>query len=289
MSPQVTPSAPRKTSKRPRLPGLSKPRRNVRRNVRVATVKAKRQQTGQHIRSSLRGVLVLLLVCACGWGGVQGYQAMLDNGFFAVKQIEISGTARISEAQVLARLDLPEGADLPDLDLTTISASVLSHPWIERATVRRTYPNTIAIQVWERTPSALLTESAKGKPVQFLMVDRSGVILGQPTADAVDLPRLTGIPINGLTAGDRVSAKRIEIGMLVALAYHGNTPLVDVADIGDPLLLVDGMRIRLGGRGSYRWRLERLKALGPELNKLAGKHGAEVDLRYPDRVVARPL
>jgi cell division septal protein FtsQ len=64
---------------------------------------------------------------------------------------------------------------------------------------------------------------------------------------------------------------------------------VDVADPDDPLLLADGLRVRLGAQGNYAWRLGRLDALKDEIAALAGKHGAEVDLRYDDRVIARPL
>jgi cell division protein FtsQ len=265
-------------------------RRNVRKNVRVATLQSNRKKAANRLRQNAIIVVGLLLTVACGWGIYLGYGSMVDRGVFAVQHIEISGNARIPEDRILSRLNLPKNANLPDLDLATISQSVLSHPWIERATVRRTYPDTLAIQVWERTPAALLTQPAsRGETPLQLMVDRSGMILGQPSPDAVDLPRLTGFELTGLTAGDEVSAKRVEIGLLVAHAYPDPTALVDVADLSDPLLLVGGMRIRLGDQGGYSWRLQRLQELGKELEQLAGKRGTEVDLRYPDRVVARPL
>ncbi len=279
----------------PAIRGLKKagkPRGNARKNVRKATKKAVRRRNISGLKSGLLGLLLLGLAGAAGWGAVTGWNALIASGVFKVAEIEISGNARISEDRILARLDLPKNANLPDLDLHTISQSVLTHPWIERATVRRIYPGTLAIQVWERTPAAVLTETTgKGKKKQTtqLMVDRDGVILGRPTADMADLPMLTGIHLRGLTAGDRVSRTRIRTGLVVAHAYRGGTPLVDVADLDDPLLLVDGMRIRLGRQGGYEWRLDRLDQLRPSLEQLGGEHGAEVDLRYRDRVIARPL
>ncbi len=261
---------------------------NARKNVRKAA-RTEPRSVG-NLRKIVLNTLLLSVVGGLGWGGVTGWHAMLEHGVFRVDQIEISGNARITEDRILARLDLPEKVDLPTLDLTTVSRSVLTHPWIERVTVRRIYPRTLAIRVWERTPAAVLTESgATRKRSNQLMVDRDGVILGPPTADAGDLPMLTGLHLTGLTAGDRVSKARVRIGLVVAHAYRGGTPLVDVADLDDPLLLVDGMRIRLGSQGGYDWRLDRLEELGPALDELAGEHGAEVDLRYRDRVVARPL
>jgi hypothetical protein len=34
-----------------------------------------------------------------------------------------------------------------------------------------------------------------------------------------------------------------------------------MADPRDPLLLADGMRVRVGDRGGYGWRIERLERL----------------------------
>lgn len=269
-----------------------KPRANARKNVRKATKKAVRTRQLSGLKTSLLTLLVLVLLGASGWGAVAGWHALIARGVFQVAEIEITGNARIPEDRILARLDLPKNAALPNLDLHTVSQSVLTHPWIERATVRRIYPGTLAIRVWERTPAAVLTETTgkgKKKKTTQLMVDRDGVILGRPTADMADLPMLTGIHLRGLTAGDRVSRTRIRTGLVVAHAYQGGTPLVDVADLDDPLLLVDGMRIRLGRQGGYEWRLDRLEQLRPSLNELGGEHGAEVDLRYRDRVIARPL
>jgi len=119
------------------------------------------------------------------------------------------------------------------------------------------------------------------------------VILGRPDAgdaeDAAELPRLTGIEVRGHTPGDRVDPARVALGTRVARAWGAPGALVDVADPDDPLLLADGLRVRLGADGGYDWRLGRLAALQGEITSLAGKHGAEVDLRYDDRVIARPL
>ncbi|MBI5137555.1 MAG: FtsQ-type POTRA domain-containing protein [Nitrospirae bacterium] len=268
---------------RPGAPGAAGARRAAARNVRKSDQSGRRQRKAAGLRRGAVAALVLTLCGATGWGAWATWDAMRERGFFLVRQIEITGTARLSEADVLARLDLPEKADLPGLDLNAVSDAVLSHPWVERATVRRVYPGTLAIRVWERIPAAVAEAGDKR-----LMLDADGVVLGPPEPDMDDLPRLAGIPIRGLSAGDRVRPERVRAGLLVANAY-GRPSLVDVADLHDPLLLADGLRIRLGDRGGYDWRLKRLERLAPALEELAGQHGAEVDLRYADRVVARPL
>lgn len=274
---------PAKGAAKPAAKPANRRRAEAPRNTRRGDQAARRRQRADGVKAGVAVTLTLALCAATGWGAWFAWGAMRDHGFFAVRHIEISGVARLSEATVLARLDLPEGADLPSLELGAVSDAVLSHPWIERVTVRRIYPGTLAIRVWERTPAAVLEQGDLR-----LMVDRDGVVLGPPEPGMDDLPRLTGIPIKGLTAGRRVHAAAVRTGILVAEAY-GQPAIVDVADLHDPLLLADGMRIRLGDKGGYDWRLKRLERLGPALDDLSGKHGAEVDLRYADRVVARPL
>jgi POTRA domain, FtsQ-type len=225
------------------------------------------------------------LVAGVGTGSVFGYGWAKAHGLLAVREIALEGQSRLPEEMLLARIGLPPGIALPDVDVAAVSSALLSHPWIERVSVRRLYPGTLWVRVWERSPAAVVT-TAQGDGV---MVDPQGVVLGAPGGPgADDLPRLTGIDVRRRVAGDRVDAGKVALGLSVARAW-GPDALVDVADPDDPLLLVEALRVRLGAKGGYGWRLNRLSALRPEIMALAGPHGAEVDLRYDDRVIARPL
>ena len=292
---------PRKTPKRPAAKAAQrtpdKPRK-ARANVRRSTVTASRAKKRSSTIRTLLGGGVFALLVALGWGIHLGVESLAERGFFRVEQIEISGNARISEERILARLNLPEASDLWHLDLETVSTGVLSHPWVERVSIRRIYPHTVSIHLWERTPAAIVLGQTptdkkrrrKDAAPLSLMVDSEGVVLGAPEPGTRGLPRLTGIPIEGMVAGDRLDPARIRRGLLVAHAYRGGkAPTVDVANPRDPLLLVDGMRVRLGEAGTYTRHLERLSQLRESLRDVAGKHGAEVDLRFEDRVIARPL
>ncbi|MFQ5508503.1 MAG: cell division protein FtsQ/DivIB [Leptospirillia bacterium] len=258
------------------------------RNVRRTEIDAKTTSRKRRIRLwRLTGIIGIALLLFAG-GAHLGLAALSERGVFQVDYIEITGQQRISEERILARLNLPERSDLTRLDLDVVSRSVLSHPWIERVNIRRLYPSTLKIHVWERTPVALLSKHGKDSE-PLVMVDREGVLLGKPDPAALALPRLMGIDWNGRTTGDRVDARRVRAGVRVATAYGKEKALVDITDVRDPLLLSAGMRVRVGDRGGYDWRFERLHRLENELKRLSGKHGAEVDLRHDDRVVARPL
>jgi len=269
-------TAPARTAAPPRAPKA---------NVRKASAPQAQARRRNAWRRGLIGTAVVVLVGGGACGLAWGFGQAKAHGLLQVKHITFEGQARIPENELLARLGLPKGIDLPDVDLGAVAGAVLSHPWIERATVRRDYPDSLRILVWERTPVAVVV---KGDG-PGLMVDAEGVILGPPDPDAGDLPRLTGIEARRPAAGERVDGARVRLGAQVADAWGAPGALVDVADPADPLLLADGLRVRLGAAGGYAWRLARLAALKDEIAALAGKHGAEVDLRYDDRVIARPL
>jgi cell division protein FtsQ len=278
----VSPRAPKAPPRKGRAAAPAARRRNVRR-APGADAAARRAAVQRRMLAWAGAGLLLGGTCAgLAWGTV----ALKAHGFFQVRDIAFEGHARIAEDQLLARLTLPEGIDLPDVDLDAVSRAVLSHPWIERVRVRRFYPDALNIRVWERTPVAVLARGAKSRG---MMVDAEGVLLGPPDPGAAGLPRLTGVPYQGLSTGDRVPTAPVLLGVRVARAWGSPGALVDVADPEDPLLLADGMRVRLGAQGGYGWRLARLAALGTEIAALAGRNGAEVDLRYDDRVIARPL
>lgn len=275
--------APGKPARRPKAkPAPPKP---VNRNVRRGPVDAARARGRATRRRVLMTLLGVTLLAGAGAGAAFGYGSAKAHGLLAVRQIALEGQARLPEEMLLARIGLARGVSLPDVDVAAVSASLLSHPWIDRVAVRRLYPGTLWVRVWERSPAAVVT-TVSGDGV---MVDPEGVVLGAPQGPgADDLPRLTGIDARRRVAGQRVDAAKVALGLSVARAW-GPDALVDVADPDDPLLLVDALRVRLGAKGGYAWRLGRLSALRPEIMALAGPHGAEVDLRYDDRVIARPL
>ncbi len=304
----MTPRAP-KTPVRVVRKRASKP---AKKNLRKPTPKAAAKQRSLNLRWVGLGLLVVALAGGLSGGAYLGWTALINSGSLQVKHITISGNRAIGEEQIAARLDLAAGINLPQVDLAAVSSAVLSHPWIGHVTVRRRYPDTLWIRVWERSPAGVLWAAApakksrkKARQPAAVLVDRDGVVLGKAGAESPHLPRLLGTtrdhkPLTywrllKLVAGDKVNQMQVRRGLAIARAYRqsrlgGVAPVqVDVTDLRDPLLLVDGMRVRMGDKGGYEWRVQRLVQLRPELRELAGEKGTEVDLRLRDRVVARPL
>jgi cell division protein FtsQ len=72
---------------------------------------------------------------------------------------------------------------------------LLQIDWIEEASVARIWPNTLKVQVHERTPVAFvhLPPNSKDGMSRFALIDREGFILRPKVAAKFTLPVITGI------------------------------------------------------------------------------------------------
>jgi cell division protein FtsQ len=98
---------------------------------------------------------------------------------------------------------------------------LLQIDWIEEASIARIWPNTLRVQVHERTPVAFvhLPPNAKDGMSHFALIDREGFILRPKVAAKFTLPVITGIresePLDDRRARvHRVLAMLKEIGPL---------------------------------------------------------------------------
>ena len=98
---------------------------------------------------------------------------------------------------------------------------LLQIDWIEEASVARIWPNTLKVQVHERTPVAFvhLPPNAKDGMSRFALIDREGFILRPKVAAKFTLPVITGIresesPDDRRARVHRVLAMLKEIGPL---------------------------------------------------------------------------
>jgi len=74
---------------------------------------------------------------------------------FTVERIDITGEGRLNEADVRAAVGIYEGDYFFGADLDRAQINTESLPWVDRAVVRRLWPNRIVVQLVETTPYAL--------------------------------------------------------------------------------------------------------------------------------------
>jgi cell division protein FtsQ len=134
----------------------------------------------------LAGLLAVLLAVLC----LRGWQMLESSGAFRLRQITVQGCRTVREEQLLALADLRQGMPLFGFNLPEAERRIRQHPWIDRISITRSWPDTLLIQVQERRPLALINLEGRG----LHYVDQDGVIFAPigPGQD-LDFPVITGI------------------------------------------------------------------------------------------------
>lgn len=114
--------------------------------------------------------------------------AMAADAGFEVRHVRVTGTTRMDEQQVYARALAIRDQAMPDVDLEALRAELRSLPWVMDARVSIQLPHTLAIDIVEREPHAVLE-----RPDRLMLIDATGVELEPVSPDKVKgMLRLAG-------------------------------------------------------------------------------------------------
>lgn len=122
--------------------------------------------------------------------------AIAADAGFEVRHVRVTGTARMDEQQVYARALAQRNRAMPDVDIAALRDELRALPWVKDARVSIQLPHTLAIDIVERQPHAVLE-----KPDRLVLIDATGVELEPVAAEkAKGMLRLAG-PGAGKQAG----------------------------------------------------------------------------------------
>ena len=122
---------------------------------------------------------------------------------FAVKQVEIKGLNRMARLPVYNVAYDQNSMAMPLVDLDGTRERLLRFGWIEDARVYRRLPDTLVVDIIERTPSAIWQHKQ-----QLSLIDRTGVVL-----EPVKLDQMPDLP---LVIGPAANRHATELGRLLA-------------------------------------------------------------------------
>lgn len=136
----------------------------------------------------------LFFVAAIGAlaGGVAW--ALLGSSFFVVRSVQVSGAGPITRQEVIAAAGVTIGTPLIRVNAATAARRVDRITRVQSATVRRSWPDSIVIDVVPRKPT-FLVRAGRGYDV----IDSYGVVLGWAHAPRTGLVLLKG-PAGSATA-----------------------------------------------------------------------------------------
>lgn len=196
---------------------------------------------------------------------------------FKLAQVTVDGHARTPLAAVNERLNLSQGMNIFDVDLSLIREELLSLPWIAEAIVERRLPDTIYIRVCEKTPIALWQNKRRYQPL-----DETGHPIADETMVFNQLMLVVGVDAPSQTPGLIQALEKYPV------IYDKVRSAVRVGNRRWNLILndpEDGLVVYLPDT-DIEAALERLEQLNEEENLLE-KDLKIIDLRLKDRLIIR--
>ncbi|WP_448102539.1 cell division protein FtsQ/DivIB [Luteibacter jiangsuensis] len=220
------------------------------------------------------GIAITLVVLPVV-GVMQGWFAA---GRWPVTQLKVEAEfAHVSAEQIRSAVMPHLGKGFFATDLEDVRRALGALPWVESVEVRKRWPDTLLLRIYERQPFARWNENR--------LISRQGLVFDAPGADQMgDLPRLSG--------PDSRLAEVVSFYAQARKAFEGRAQLsivgVSLSERGSWSVTTDsGAEIVIGDRDQADRRLARFLDVYPQL--VAGRHGgfAYADLRYTNGFAIR--
>ena len=270
------------------------------RNTRAKVATAKKQ-TGTIVDSAVRAlpfseetlhriVMAVILAVAAGliWLVVEmaGLPALASEQFataaskagFKVVHLQVHGVNRMNELKIYDKILGQSDRAMTQLDLEGVRSQVLELSWVKDARVSRQLPDTLVVDIVERSPHAVMRD-ATGK---LVLIDETGHEL-----EAVSPARARGLLV---LSGDGAEQRVVDLGTLLEAA-PALKPQVAQAEwighrrwnltfkTGQVLALPEGATEAAGALLTF--------ARMDGVDRLLGGKVAAFDMRAPDRIFLR--
>lgn len=231
---------------------------------------------------TIGGVLLIAAGFTAHYGGVtkwahDEFAGVVARAGFQVKRVEVVGANRIDYIKVYDIALSQQNRSMAAVDLDGVRADLLEYGWIKDARVSRRLPETLVIDIVERSPAAIWQHNQR-----LSLIDDSGVVLEPVTAATMpDLPLVIGPNANRRS---RELAALLESSssvkpLLAGATWVGNRRWDLRFESGETLLLPEGEE-------AAKQALAKFTHLEGS-NRLLGRGILRFDMRDPARFVLR--
>jgi cell division protein FtsQ len=236
-----------------------------------------------------KGFLAGILVAAAGvaWfvASLAGVPALAQyqiaqaagQAGFEVQRVEVRGVERLNELKVYERVLGERDRAMPLVDIGALREGLLELAWVKDARVSRQLPDTIVIDIVERTPHAVLQ-----KPGRLVLIDDTGHELEPVSrANAKGMLAISGPGAQRQveTLSDLLDAAPAMKPQVEAAEWVGNRRWNLTFRTGQVLALPQGNDEAAGALISFA-RLD-------GVNRLLGGKVTAFDMRAPERIYMR--
>jgi cell division protein FtsQ len=185
-------------------------------------------------------------------GVVAAHQLVTRSSHFAVRAVRVVPAPRhASEESLITRAAVPSGVNLFTLDLDAVAACVAEDPWVARVKARRELPSTVALDVEERIPAAVVALGA------LYLADPMGAVFKRATPDeAARFPIITGLDRDRFLDEPERARADIREALAVIAAWQANPTRPAIGEVhldravGLTAYTTTGVAVRLGRAGT---------------------------------------
>lgn len=219
--------------------------------------------------------------------GSSSWRFRIDSG----DQIAVGGLLNVTKRQVMDVMGADIGRNVFFVPLGERKKQLEEIPWIETATVMRLLPNTLKVEIAERTPVAFVRVGSK-----IALMDAHGVLLDMPAHPATkySFPVIVGAnesePLSTRSARMKIFQRLMQSLDGSGARYSQDISEVDLSDPDDVKVMVSdpqgAVLIHLGS-SDFLERYKLYVAHADEWRQQFSKLES-VDLRYEGQVIVNP-
>ncbi|MGV8145119.1 MAG: cell division protein FtsQ/DivIB [Alkaliphilus sp.] len=138
----------------------------------------------------------LFIVLLAMWS----YYNIMQSNIFELREVILSGNSTVKETEIIELSGVEVNRNILKYNLTNIENLIKTHPYIKNVEIRRKLPNTIIIDVTERTEYAIILYMGSN-----IYIDREAKILkADDSYIKHDLPLITSVELLDFQVGEYV-------------------------------------------------------------------------------------
>jgi len=211
------------------------------------------------------------------------YARVAGDAGFALTTVRVTGAERMDEARVYALAMQQKNRPMPDVDIVELRETIKQLDWVEDARVSVQLPDTLAIDIVERVPHALL-QKANG----LVVIDKTGHEL--PTAKLEGTQEMLRVAGDGVSKANRMAelanlfatAPAVE-AQIKAVKWVGNRRWDLTFKSGQVLMLPEGKLRSMDALKEFAELDGQYRLIGGKVERIDMRDAPRVYLREPGR------
>jgi hypothetical protein len=172
---------------------MTRVKRTARKNTRKAATQARRERWRAALSRTAAVVAAAVVVPLTAVGCIAVHDLVTQGSFYRIRQLTVSGNARLSREAVLRQAAIPAALNLLGVNIRVVRERLLAHPWIAEASVARHFPDRLTLHIREESAAVQLALADR-----WYMANAAGAVFAASKTPEPGVPVVTGVAVTDL-------------------------------------------------------------------------------------------